>query len=289
MTNHPAREIEPAHLETPDGRLSIYRRQAHPALRHYVYDYRGYVNSLLRPIRRRQLPVLYVPIIINFGRAFRVVDRHGGDDRPLGSFVAGLHGSFVLVDSVDDELCLHVDLTPLGAHRLFGLPMADLTDQTVELADLPGGVLPRLVDELGNSPDWPARFARMDRFLLSRLGNTREDSAVAWAWSRLVASKGQEAVGDIARELGWSHKRLGNRFREQIGLTPKKAGRLMRFNHALDWYQASAARPADVAAACGYADQAHMSHEFKAFSGLTPQALFSAEIGPDSGVVDRSV
>ena len=44
----------------------------------------------------------------------------------------------------------------------------------------------------------------------------------------------------------------------------------------------------DLAADCGFVDQAHLTHEFQAFAGMTPQALTAAVLDQDLAVIDRS-
>lgn len=85
---------------------------------------------------------------------------------------------------------------------------------------------------------------------------------------------GRIRVDSLANEVGWSRKRLWSRFRSQIGLTPKHAARLVRFDHAAHLLAAGAA--AQVAAASGYADRAHLHREVKAFTGATPTAVATA-------------
>jgi transcriptional regulator GlxA family with amidase domain len=78
-------------------------------------------------------------------------------------------------------------------------------------------------------------------------------------------------VGEVARELGWSHRRLIARFRDEVGLPPKLVARIARFERAHEAIVADAAADlAAVAARCGYADQAHLSREVAAFAGTTP-------------------
>ncbi len=230
---------------------------------------------------------LNVPLILNFGAPFGLVDRRSGHVTRRRSFVAGLHTTYALVESRDDEYCLQIDLTPLGARRLFRMPMHVFADRTVELTDVMGRTFHTLVEQLGNTVGWDARFDIAERFLLDRLGDQQDEADVAWAWRRLLETRGTARVADLTAELGWSHKRLGLRFREEIGLTPKKAGRLLRFQHALARQQDGlSACPAEVAADCGFADQAHMIHEFQAFAGMTPQDLAQAGVEYDDGVLE---
>ena len=62
------------------------------------------------------------------------------------------------------------------------------------------------------------------------------------------------------------------RFREAIGVPPKTAAALVRFNRALRLLRAGE-RPADVASRCGYSDQPHLTREFRRFTGTTPVAF----------------
>jgi transcriptional regulator GlxA family with amidase domain len=84
-------------------------------------------------------------------------------------------------------------------------------------------------------------------------------------------------VADVAREVGWSERHLAARFRTEIGLTPKAAARVIRFDRARRLVPRHTG--AAVAAVCGYADQSHLVRDFVAFTGLGPRAWLAAEVG----------
>jgi methylphosphotriester-DNA--protein-cysteine methyltransferase len=109
----------------------------------------------------------------------------------------------------------------------------------------------------------------MDQFLLHRLTIGPQPSPeVVWAWKRLVASGGAVPIARIADEVGWSHRHLITRFRQQVGLRPKTAARLVRFDGV--WRSIDQRRPLDWGADTGYADQAHLVRDFREFTGTTP-------------------
>ena len=56
---------------------------------------------------------------------------------------------------------------------------------------------------------------------------------MVWAWRRLEVSDGGPPIGELASQLGWSHRRLIERFREQIGLAPKTVARVLRFHRVV--------------------------------------------------------
>src|SRR5216683_4059098 len=79
-------------------------------------------------------------------------------------------------------------------------------------------------------------------------------------------------VAELAAATGWSRKRLWSRFRSQIGLTPKRAAQLVRFDHAAHRLAAGHSA-ALVAAESGYTDQSHLHRDVTTFAGVTPRPL----------------
>jgi AraC-like DNA-binding protein len=256
----------------PLGRWELAQMRPQADLAGDVVRYSGYVERAGWSIDQREVAVPIVPLIINFGDPFRI--RMGADESvDHRGFVAGLYDGYADVASTGRAHCMQVDFTPLGAHRFFAMPMRDLAGQTVALDH--AGRFEELTCRLYDARDWAARFALLDRFVRQRLGRAPAPSSpIAWAWRQLAASAGRVRVGALAREIGWSRKHLAQRFAIEVGAGPKTAGRILRFAGArrsidagihtgpMDW--------ADLAADCGYADQAHMIREFHAMAGVTP-------------------
>ena len=168
-------------------------------------------------------------------------------------------------------------LAPLGAYRLLGPPTDALSGQVMDLTDVLGAGSRRLADQLRDTPSWRQRFGLLDAYLLRRAQHGPEPAPeVAWAWRRLTATGGRMPIGRLAGEVGWSHKHLITRFKQQIGLPPKTAARLVRFD--LVRRRLAAHPPARwdaLAADSGYADQAHLIREFHEFAGATPTAFLA--------------
>jgi transcriptional regulator GlxA family with amidase domain len=107
---------------------------------------------------------------------------------------------------------------------------------------------------------------------------------VEWSWQRLRRTGGRASIGALAAELGWSHRRLIVRFREQIGLAPKTVARVLRFDRAVAALGSSGSRGfAEIALDCGYFDQAHLNRDFRELAGTTPTAFRGSRL--DSGGV----
>lgn len=223
------------------------------------------------PVDVRAVPHPAVTLVLEFGSGPVVVDAVSGRQQ-RGSLVAGfLHGA-VRVQGEDVE-CVQVRLSPPVAHAVLGASPGELDRTVVTIDDLWGRDAAPLRQQLADARSWQARFAVAEAFVVRRCAAGRPvDPRVAWAWDRIASSRGRVRIDDLAAEVGWSRKRLWDRFRSQIGLPPKRAATLVRFDHAVHRLAAgvSAAR---VAADSGYVDQAHLHREVLAFTGTTPATV----------------
>ncbi|WEV24795.1 helix-turn-helix domain-containing protein [Streptomyces sp. 71268] len=222
----------------------------------------------------RVVPHPAVMLVLEFGTgAPTVADGTGRHHR--GSLVAGPgFGSGGGVRAWGEHVeCVQVRLSPVLARRVLGVCPADLTGTAIPLDELWGGQVARLRERLGESPSWRDRFALIDALLARRCAaRPPADPAVAWAWDQILTSGGRVRVDGLAAELGWSRKRLWSRFQAHLGMAPKHAAKLVRFDHAVHRMVAGhgAAR---VAADSGYCDQSHLHRDVRAFTGATPAAV----------------
>lgn len=271
--------------DTGHGCWELATGRPAPHLAAQVLRYSGYVEATPSLIPRLEVPNGEIVVIIDLGPGWRLAATDGGEAERHGSFVAGLWDRAVLVDCPGAAHCLQVDLTPAGACRLFGRPLADLTNRAVALGDLMGADADRLIDRLHAARGWAARFAILDAALTARMARPAiAGAAVERAWQRLATTHGRLAIAALAVELGCSRKHLSARFQAELGMAPKLAARVLRFQHALRL--ASRGRHggwADIAAACGYSDQAHLSRDFQRFAGSSPSAL-ARRMLPDGGL-----
>lgn len=215
------------------------------------------------------VPYPAVTVIIDFGDAL-VVDEDGGRQR-RGSIVVGLVPGSIRGRGREIE-CLQVRLSPVVAHAVLG-GSAELEGTVVPLDEVWGPGAEQTTERLRAAGSWHDRFALVEAALARRLDAGRAvDPEVAAVWDLMTTLRGQVRVERLAAEVGWSRKRLWSRFRSQIGITPKNAAQLIRFDHAAHRLAAGDSA-ALVAAESGYADQSHLHREVMAFAGVTPTAV----------------
>ncbi|WP_067170138.1 AraC family transcriptional regulator [Microtetraspora niveoalba] len=224
------------------------------------------------PVALRLIPHPAVTLALVFGAGSVTVDDATGR-RQRESLVAGLGFGAVRVRRAENFECVQVRLSPVVARAVLGVCPADLDGAVVALDDLWGREASRIAERLADVSSWEERLALTDTLLTRRReAGAPVDPEVAWAWRRIVVSRGLVRVDRLAAELGWSRKRLWSRFQSQIGLPPKRAAKLVRFDHAAHRLVAGQ-DAAGVAADVGYTDQSHLHRDVVAFTGSTPATV----------------
>ncbi|MFI8912510.1 helix-turn-helix domain-containing protein [Streptomyces sp. NPDC053513] len=221
----------------------------------------------------RMVPHPAVTLLLDFGDGAPVLDSAAGRQR--GSLVAGPglgSGGTVRVWGENVE-CVQVRLSPAIARAVLGASPADFDGAVVPLDGLWGREAARIRERLADASSWQERFGLTDLLLARRYeAGPPVDPEVVWAWHRITVSRGLARVDGLATEVGWSRKRLWSRFRSQLGLPPKYAAKLVRFDHAAHRLVAGESA-AHVAAATGYADQSHLHRDVMALTGATPASV----------------
>jgi len=229
------------------------------------------------------VPPKAVMVVFDLGETAIVVEDGRGEQR-RDSVVAGLAPRGVRGRGGRSFECLQVRLSPVVAYATLGAS-SELGETVIALDDLWGRDAARTQEQLRAAKSWDDRFAIAEAALTRRYDAGRgADPEVAFAWEQMVTSRGRVRVECLATELGWSRKRLWLRFRSQIGLTPKRAAELIRFDNAAHRLAAGHS-PALAAAESGYADQSHLHRDVMAFTGTTPTAI---AVAPFLAVDDRA-
>lgn len=239
-------------------------------LRSFVAAAHGYRVPANPSGRHRGLPSRHLTLVVELAGPLRV----GGLGAPVAAYAlaGGLHTSPALIDASRPQEGVQYALTPAGAQALLGLPAAELVGRVVDLVDLLGPRAVRLVDQLHGTARWSERFRLLDAALLRRLDGHRVSipDVATEAWRAIFDSRGRIRVGALAAHLDCGRRHLSERFRLATGLTPKQAVRIARFEAARRLLVAPARPPlADVAARCGYADQSHLTREWRVLTGCS--------------------
>lgn len=272
--------------------LQIERAPA-PLLRRSVTSYVGFDIAGFPPGIHLGTPGRALNLVVSLDEPLEVVDPAGSaPPRRFDAAVGGLMESSVAIRHEGRQHGIRLSLTPAGARALFGLPSAALAGELLHLDELIGPTAAELVDRLRSSQGWAQRFRVLDEVLTSVVARPLAPSRarrvdairaeVDAAWRHLVMRRGQVRIDGLAADLGWSRRHLGHHFRAEIGLAPKTAARVLRFEHAHE-LAANLEQPpwAEIAATAGYADQAHLVRDWRAFTGRPPTVWRREEVLPE--------
>ena len=190
--------------------------------------------------------------------------------------VAGPATGAVVVPLRPRTTVVGVRLRPGAAGALLGLPASELIDRDTPLRDLWGAGADALAERIGEPPAIAAKLAALEAALAGRLATTPPPDRTIAAAVRWLARHPAGRVTDLARFLDLGERRLHRRFAAAVGYGPKTFQRVLRLQRVLA-LAGRGPRPemplATLAAAAGFADQAHMSRELQALTGRSPGTL----------------
>jgi AraC-like DNA-binding protein len=192
--------------------------------------------------------------------------------------LSGVQSRYRVIDTLEQEYVAGVAFRPGGTMGFMRAPAQETTDAAVRLEALWG---PRRTATLrerlleSGSPD--AKLDVIEHALREMWTQVSLHPAVTFALSAFDRVPHTASIAAVTNAIGLSAKRFIERFKIEVGVTPKRYCRIRRFQqavarahrgHHVDWAQ--------VALDCGYFDQAHFIHDFRSFAGLTPTSYQTA-------------
>jgi AraC-like DNA-binding protein len=226
------------------------------------------------PYPRLTLPPMpSAVLIVNLGPPFRI---RAGADLEAAEYTDGC----VLTTSTravefgypPGTRSVGVHFKPWGMAPFLPLPAVELRDRPVTVEQVWGrAAVAELRDRLAMATGPDGMLTLLESELRRRLRETAGLGLVHHTSTTIAAARGAVAIGGLSVAAGVSSTHLAQRFKELVGVTPKRLARTYRFaatvssidpTGPVDWV--------DLAGRAGYFDQAHFAHEFRAFTGLTP-------------------
>jgi AraC-like DNA-binding protein len=228
--------------------------------------------------QERIVPSGTLELVVNLNEdALRIYDPDTGTWRRYsGAVVSGAYRRFFVIDTCDHASIVGVHFRPGGALPFLGVSPGELADQHVDLELLWGRSALDLRDSLCAAATAGDRFALLEVALRSRLAESGHGHpAVPVALGRLA--RPGVTVGEVAAGVGLSRRRFIEVFTAEVGMTPKRLSRVLRF-HRVNALARSAGVPdwGQLARDCGYFDQSHLIHDVSEFTGASPRQLVPA-------------
>lgn len=210
-----------------------------------------------------------IEIILHYGVRFERHHVDGTIERQPPSLIVGQMLAPICLGYRGTAGVAAIRLRPAAARAVVGASAAALTNRAIDVEDLFGSTA-TLRERLALAADDAVRVKLLDEWLASivRGAPAREiDGAV----NAITASAGTVDLAAVATAAGFSLRQLERRFLTDVGVAPKSFARLVRLQAALRRIAAGHAL-ADVAHACGYYDQPHMTRDFSRLAETSPAA-----------------
>lgn len=195
--------------------------------------------------------------------------------RRFRACISGLHTEPAEIRHDGRMSGVHVGLTSAGVRALLGVPASVLAGELLEVEDVDAG-LRDLPERLAEST-LAGRASLVESWLLAALarhGAPEPRAVIGRSLSQLTRGL---SVQQVADDVGYSRRHLGELLKAECGLSPKDYQRVARFEraHALVLTR----RPlATVAHAVGYADQSHLTRDWTALAGCSPSEWIKREL-----------
>jgi len=229
-------------------------------------------NSGMVPSRQRVYPNGAMALVIHLKKptvSYFVDDKAQSVRVPL---LAGPYSRSFDIDPSQSTAVIGILFRPGAVRKFFPIAAHELHNTDIALSELYPGEADRLLNDVCSAMGEQAQILAVERYLNRRLKNAAPiHPEVSWAVEQLSGEGALRGVRKIQLDTGLSHTRFIELFREHVGLTPKLFGRVRRFRALLDRIEKGMpVNWAELAVDCGYFDQAHLIHDFRAFAGITP-------------------
>ncbi|HUN27983.1 MAG TPA: DUF6597 domain-containing transcriptional factor [Steroidobacteraceae bacterium] len=248
--------MQQRHYRIPRGPLAKFVE------RFWLYE--GYVPP---HAQERMLPTATTELVIDLrcdARASRAAT------------VVGPHSEHWVLDTAQEQAVLGIHFRVGGGFPFFDAAAGEMHNLRAPLDALWGARAQRLTERILEASSPAARFDVLERVLLGCARTLEHHPAVAYAIRALSAASPTRGVATVSDAVGLSQRRLLDRFRGEVGMAPKLFARVQRFQAVVgSVHTLREVNWAEIAAACGYFDQAHFIHDFRAFSGFSPTEYFA--------------
>jgi AraC-like DNA-binding protein len=257
-------------------------RHPHPALSPFIKTL-WYVRDPQATHRHeRVLPTGRAQIVINLAHDY-LTDANRPTDplehSPAAIFL-GIYSRHQQIDTIDLTELIGILFHPGGTLPFIPDNPHAFTNRETSLEDIWGRAASNLRNDLREAPTPARKFAVLDSALTHRLSQSKQkfrDPIIDFTLAHLRQSPGTTTITGLTRQTGLSPRRLYQRFREQVGVSPKLYCRIQRFQQAVQqMHHGADIRWAELALTCGYYDQSHFANDFRAFSGLSATAYSAA-------------
>jgi AraC-like DNA-binding protein len=244
-------------------------------LSHFIELLWFYDDLNVNHSKEKLLPDASMELIIDLGEGPKILY----DNRDLNQYttynrcwVSGLQREFIVLGVQKGASMMGAHFRTGGAAPFFGFPISELSGNVIELDLIWKREILALREQLLEAKSPEKKFDLLTDYLICKAESRLATDATVSVALKMLRSWPVLSLRELASRIGLTHKQMLARFDCRVGVTPKVAARIFRFQNALGVANKAKSMPdwSDLAVSCGYYDQAHLIHEFQRLAGMTP-------------------
>jgi AraC-like DNA-binding protein len=245
----------------------------HPKLRHLIRHY--YLFDVALPddttIHDRFITE-NANLHIVIGGKWTVHTRGDGEFIPPPITLAGPNSYPILVTSKGSFRSFGIRVQPLGWGALIDAPACELADHMLPAADFLGAeTTAKIADVIAAPLGDEAKIDTIEAALISRLQKrAKRLSPVVRAVQDLIATHPINRVDELGARVETSPRQLERLSKDAFGFSPKTMLRRARIRRTIEAMKGYSDVNWQSRVEQDFADQSHLIHEFRRFTGLTP-------------------
>ncbi len=245
-----------------------------PALKPFVSNYAIVENT--EPLLHHILLKAALVLTIQYSGSMELSGEDASVYERYSSGLMGVQHAYRTIRKAANTGVLFINFTEAGAAAFFKVPLHELSNAGFSLdLLLPASVVQRLEEQVALVSSADERVRVAESFLLSFLSNQKQDLLILAAIDAIRQSRGLIKAEELAKLLCISASRLEKRFRQAVGISPKKFASMVRIETVLKSYRAGSPLT-KLTYEAGYFDQAHFNRDIKSYTGMPPKLLFSS-------------
>ena len=223
----------------------------------------------------RVIPSGELQIIFHYRTPFREVNKQNQNLIQPQCLICGQQTEYKDITTSPGSVgMLAVVFFPYAFRAFFPNPVGEFTNQSISLINFFQAETKELQERIIEENSTHSRILLIENFLLNRLSIPNSFSITREAVNIIIKMNGQLAVSETAGKLNISKRQFERIFLTNVGISPKKFGRIIRFNNSIELFR-KVEPLTKLAHEAGFFDQSHLVHDFREFSGLSPKEFFN--------------
>lgn len=164
---------------------------------------------------------------------------------------------------------------PNGIHQLLGIPANEFQDSIIDIDDVFGQKGVDLQEKLSEEINNQDKIEFLNHFFSNLMAekSQSEQLIIKSSLDFIIANKGYFSLKQLVDYTGYTERHLERKFKECIGLNPKKFGNVIRLHHFLKLLK-DKSDDTNLTTICydaGFSDQSHLIKEFRKHTGISPR------------------